>query len=236
MPAKPIHIVIDRTQRQLPPGAARGRDVLSLADLASTDRLVLEVQGDIDVPVAPDDLLFIRPGDTFSIADSSSGFDENPLRHAPLEIRINETVVAVPRAKASGSELKSLVQVDGHHDLWADLEGLADQLIEGGDIVMLRKDVAFFTVPKAGEDRMYEVTVLLDGEARERKFPATMSVLEAIKRSLPPADRSDAGKFDMVDSNLGPNPLDHGLDLKSAGVRDGHVLSITKKDGGGGNR
>ena len=38
----------------------------------------------------------------------------------------------------------------------------------------------------------------------------------------------------MVDGNLGALPLDPSLTLQAAGVRDGHVLSITKKNGGGG--
>jgi hypothetical protein len=38
----------------------------------------------------------------------------------------------------------------------------------------------------------------------------------------------------MVDSSVGPQPLEPDHTLKAAGVRDRHVLSITKKNGGGG--
>jgi hypothetical protein len=38
----------------------------------------------------------------------------------------------------------------------------------------------------------------------------------------------------MADGDVGTAPLNPDLTLKAAGVRDGHVLSITKKNGGGG--
>ena len=79
-----------------------------------------------------------------------------------------------------------------------------------------------------------KVIVILDGEDKARRFPAAMTVLLAIRRSLPPRDRPNASDFEMVDGNLGTSPLDVNLTLKAAGVRDGHVLSITKKNGGGG--
>ncbi len=38
----------------------------------------------------------------------------------------------------------------------------------------------------------------------------------------------------MVDAMVGTSSLDPNATLKAAGVRDGHTLSITKKNGGGG--
>ena len=61
-----------------------------------------------------------------------------------------------------------------------------------------------------------------------------MTVLQATLRCLPPRDRPHVSDFDMVDGNIGIAPLDPALTLKAAGVRDHHVLSITKKNGGGG--
>jgi hypothetical protein len=66
------------------------------------------------------------------------------------------------------------------------------------------------------------------------RFPAEMTVQQAIKRSLPKSDRPNASDFEMVDRAAGPNALAPGQSLRSAGVRDGHTLSITKKHGGGG--
>ena len=83
-------------------------------------------------------------------------------------------------------------------------------------------------------DTHYEVTVLLDGVPKQERFPARISVLEAIRMSLAPKDKPKAADFIMVDAAVIRDPLGHSLTLETAGVRDGHTLSITKKDGGGG--
>jgi hypothetical protein len=83
-------------------------------------------------------------------------------------------------------------------------------------------------------DNHYEVTVLLDGVPKPARFPARLTVLEAIRMALAPKDKSKAADFIMVDAEISRSPLDHGQTLEAAGVRDGHTLSITKKDGGGG--
>lgn len=114
------------------------------------------------------------------------------------------------------------------------MDGIADAIIEDSDRIVLQERDRFFAIPRDAEDRFYEVTVLLDGEDRPLRFPAAMSVREATRRSLPSADRPNVNDFEMVDRNVGTAPLNPDLTLKAAGVRDGHVLSITKKNGGGG--
>lgn len=86
------------------------------------------------------------------------------------------------------------------------------------------------------KDHNYEVTVIVDGVGTTKHFPSNITVKEAIRRSLPPRDQPDIDKFFMVDGNLGANALDPQATLESAGVRDGHVLSVTKTAGGGGTR
>lgn len=86
------------------------------------------------------------------------------------------------------------------------------------------------------KDHNYEVTVIVDGVGTEKHFPAHITVQEAIRRSLPPRDQPDIDKFFMVDGNLGTSALDPQVTLEEAGVRDGHVLSVTKTAGGGGAR
>ena len=107
-------------------------------------------------------------------------------------------------------------------------------MVEDNDRVILQPQDQFFTIARDHEDRFYEVTVILDGEDRHRRLPAAMTVREATRRCLPPRDRPQVSDFEMADGDVGTAPLNPDLTLKSAGVRDGHVLSITKKNGGGG--
>lgn len=83
-------------------------------------------------------------------------------------------------------------------------------------------------------DRLYTVTVVVDGVPKTERLPAHLTVLEATRRSLAPRDKPKAEDFLLVDRDVGTEPLAQSLTLEQAGVRDGHTLSITKKDGGGG--
>lgn len=234
---KAVSISLGREPRSIVPGAVRGRDIINLAAIGAVEQVLLEVPGDVDIPLAPDDIIVIRGGEAFSIGDGEPRIEDNPATRKAVEFSLNDQAppahVRPHRAKATGIELKSLAG-SPEADLWVDLDGLADELIEDAQRVILQPKDRFFTVPRVDEDRLYQVTVLLDGEAKKRRFPAGMTVLEATRRSLPPRDRPEVGKFDMVDGDVGTAPLAPELTLKAAGVRDGHTLSITKKNGGGG--
>lgn len=231
-----VTVRIGRETRQLAPGAVRGQVIINLAGISSGEQVLLERSGDIDVPLAANDVIFIRGGEKFSIGDGAPAVEDNPLLRKPVPIKLNDQVVSaqhLPRAKATGAELKRLAG-GGNVDLWSDLDGLADELVGESDRVVLQEVDQFFTAPASQEDRFYEVTVILDGLDRPQRFPAEMTVRQAIRRSLPPRDRPQVDQFDMVDGNLGQQALNPDATLKAAGVRDGHVLSITKKNGGGG--
>jgi hypothetical protein len=237
MPISAVQIEIDRKQRSITPGAVRGQDIINLANLAANEQVLLEVPGDIDVPLAPNDMLFIRGGEKFSIGDGQPVAEDNPATRKLLGIKLNDQLLPEHRrpllAKITGADLKSVVGAN-NVDLWVDLDGIADELVEDNDRVILQPQDQFFTVARDHEDRFYEVTVILDGEDRQRRLPAAMTVREATRRCLPPRDRPQVSEFEMADGDVGTAPLNPDLTLKAAGVRDGHVLSITKKNGGGG--
>lgn len=235
MSAHQVSIHIDGTPYQVIPGAFRGHQLRALANLSPTDQLLLEVDGDIDIPLAPPDVLMIRGDEIFSIGDGD--IDDDPLIRKPVRFSLNEQVVSesatFDRAKFTVEQIKATIG-SPDADLWADLDGLADELLDDDDRIVVRPDDKFFTAPRQHPDRFYVVTVILDGEPRERRFPSTMTVREALRRSLPPADRDDVDKFNIVDTDLGAAKLNFASTLHDAGVRSGHTLSITKNDGGGG--
>lgn len=219
------------------PGAKRGQELIDLANFAPPQQLVFEVDGDVDIAIDPADVIVIRGGERFSISDGSPQLPDNPLLRNPIGASLNEQALTTygnyRHGKVSVTQLVSWAG-GGSQDIWLDLDGLADELLLPTDRVVLQPRDDFISVPHEEEDHVYEVKVLLDGEVKDRRFPAALTVLQAIRRSLPPRDRPNASEFEMVDGNLGTNALDPNATLKAAGVRDGHVLSITKKNGGGG--
>ncbi|TDA43627.1 hypothetical protein [Burkholderia pyrrocinia] len=197
--------------------------------------MLLEVKDDVDVPVSDGDIVFIRGGEVFSVA-ARGQINENPVLRKPVSFSLNDAPAPAPthepHAKYLGEQLKRIAGAGEEDDLWCDLDDLADVRLENGQRIVVQGKDHFFTVHR--DDHRYDVTVLVDGETQERRFPSRITVRQAIRRCLPRADRDNVGAFQMVDTNLGTNPLQMEQTLHDAGVRDGHLLSITKKDGGGG--
>lgn len=237
MPIKAVHITIDREQRSITPGAVRGQGIINLAKIAAREQVLFEVSGDVDIPLSPEDIIFIRGGEQFSVGDGQPHIEDNPRTRKQVGITLNDMLMPEhcnPKtSKVTGAELLAL-SGSNNSDLWVDLDGLADEILEDNDRVILQPQDRFFTIERGNEDRFYNVTVIVDGEDHQRRFAAMMTVREATRRSLPPRDHLQVNDFDMADGDIGTSPLNPDITLKAAGVRDGHTLSITKKNGGGG--
>lgn len=89
--------------------------------------------------------------------------------------------------------------------------------------------------PAHGNGEMLAVTVLVNGEPMEAQYPKDKNVRAVIVSLLPPADRPNADQYMLTDaSQTPPKELGSTGSLEQGGVASGHTLSLTKKDGGGG--
>lgn len=80
---------------------------------------------------------------------------ENPTKpdeesHGKVPILIDGQKIHAPRGSLSGSELRTLTNppIGSDRDLWLDVEGDLDDLIEDAEVVELHPQMRFFTVPK----------------------------------------------------------------------------------------
>lgn len=234
---KRITINIDGHQHQVIPGATRGNVLHTLATITELDQLYLEVPREIDVPVKPSDLMFLRGGEIFSIGVKDPAMPENPVRRNAITFNLNDQDVKLlheqhAHAKATGAQIKALVG-SSHLDLWADLEGIPDALVEDHDIVVLQPNEVFFTVERdhsEEQDRFFEVTTVFNGEPRLVRLPMLMRVSEAIRRILPDDIRVFAEYYVMRDGNQGEIILAGDSTLRDAGIKDGHVVTVAKAD------
>jgi acyl transferase domain-containing protein len=189
---KRITINIDGQQHQVVPGATRGNVLHALANITEQDQLYLEVPREPDVPVNSSDLMFLRGGEIFSIGVKDLNFLRNPVRRNAITFNLNDQDVKLQHeqhahAKATGAQIKALVG-SSHLDLWADLEGIPDALVEDHDIIILQPNEVFFTVERdhnEEQDRFFEVIAVFNGEQRTVRLPMLMLVNEAIRRILP---------------------------------------------------
>jgi len=67
-----------------------------------------------------------------------------------VPILIDGEKIHAPRGSLTGAELRSLTTppISADRDLWLDLDGDLDDLIEDDQVVELRPQMRFFTVPK----------------------------------------------------------------------------------------
>lgn len=230
-------IYFDGKRVPIQPGPFRGRALLDMAEVSAEAQLVLIRDGERPVPVMEEDLVFILGEESFQI-HRDAGHEDNPSRALPLQYGVNAeastALVGEYRFKLSGKEFKDLL---GLHDreLWLDHEDMEDVIIEEDVRIIFHRELHFITFPKAGHHERYlDVTVLVDGEPRKRRFPPHMTVGHATRLSLPKNERKDANDFSMVDKRVNHEPLDPNQTLKDAGVKSGDVLSVAKKHGGGG--
>ena len=165
MPAHLVHITLDRDNRPFPPGLTKGQALIDLAGLTGKDQLLLEVDGDVDIPIAPDDFIVIEGGEAFSIGDGDPHVPDNPVVRKLIEFVLNGESVhehsRLPHAKATGTEIKALGG-KGDMQLWLDLSGLADEQIEDTAKLILRPHFRFFTVEKDIEHGGGLVKISLD--------------------------------------------------------------------------
>lgn len=147
-----VCIVIDGDSHQVEAGLVYGQQLLQLAKLSDHQQLLLEVPNDLDVPVTTQDAILIRGGESFSIGKGDPPLPDNPCLRHPPHIHFNGKPVTPEHlfhhSKVTGLDIKRLdPNLKDGDKLYADLEGLADELIQDSQRIILQKPDRFITVP-----------------------------------------------------------------------------------------
>ncbi len=82
-------------------------------------------------------------------------------------------------------------------------------------------------------DYWLKITVIVDGIPKEDKFLADTKVDKVIRKSLDSSEEQNAENYELRNSTQ--SVLDPNKSLKDNGVKDNDILSLTKKQGGGGS-
>lgn len=79
------------------------------------------------------------------------------------------------------------------------------------------------------------ITILVNGVPVSKEYPPNHKVRQVIRDLLPEAEKDKVDQYQLVDRDINPSiALDPDKSLAENGVKSGHTLSLTKKDGGGG--
>lgn len=161
---RPVHIMIDRQEREITPGLTYGSALLTLAKLDGHEQLLLEVRDDLDIPVISADGILIQGGEIFSIGKGIPPIEDNPCLRNPIRVHLNGHLIpeekAFHHAKITGAELKALdPNLKPGDGLFADLDNLADEPIPDTLRLILQKKDRYIVVPcgnVGGEDLVLE--------------------------------------------------------------------------------
>jgi hypothetical protein len=83
-------------------------------------------------------------------------------------------------------------------------------------------------------EHQLHLRVLVDGKEKPVNVRPTTLVLDVIREALGPRQEAEADQYDLVRRD--GQVLDPSAQIGSTGVVDREVLSVNKRDGGGGDR
>jgi E2/UBC family protein E len=147
-----VSVVVDGQSFNLSPGLAHGNALRALANLAPDQTLYFDIDDEIDIPIAPSDLILVRGGERFAVHAGPSAIEDNPCLRTPLRIFMNgaqlDEAHALPRPKLNGSQLRALdPAAAGHFRVVSDIPGLVDEFISDEQRVIVQPTDRFITVP-----------------------------------------------------------------------------------------
>jgi hypothetical protein len=193
MRTQEIQILVDNQPQMISPGLKQGEFLRNLVNLSPSDHMFLELKGDVDIPVSATDYILLTGGEAFSTSNGHSSIEDNPRLRHPVRCTFNEQRLteaqALQHAKSTGAELKRFdPQAAPGSRLVADLDGIADEIIEDNYRLIVKPADQFIIIPPADEPHHPQtVEVTIDG--RQVALTVGDYVVSTLKNKLNvPAD------------------------------------------------
>ncbi len=150
---KTVSIRIDGVEHTVHPGLIQGHELIQLvSDFSAPAQLLIDLHGEVDIPVASQDYLLVRGGEEFVTGDGCPPIEDNPSLRHPIRIKLNghelDQGQAFHRPKVTSEDIRML---DPHAQpcdgVVLDLQGLADEVLPPGARLILSRHDEFLTVP-----------------------------------------------------------------------------------------
>ena len=134
---------------ELNTGMYEGSKLIELAKLEPDQKLLLDIKGDVDIPITPQDLVYLTGNETL-ISGKFDGPD-SPNSHKCRGIVINgETVEDVFNLKLTGLQIKELLFEDClDKALYVELENEPDYIVDNDASIVLNQTFGFLLVTKS---------------------------------------------------------------------------------------
>lgn len=167
MSIKEVEITIDRELKKIVPGLKQGLELMQKVNLSHDEYLLLEVEGDIDIPLKPSDYIAITGGEVFSVGSGHEHIEENPHLRNPIRFTLNGQLIsenkALKRSKITAIELKNIFhEIASDEQVAFDLSGIADVILEDHQVILIKPTDHLIAIP-AHHHESREVIVTIDG-------------------------------------------------------------------------
>lgn len=143
-----INVFVSKSPLPVKRGVVEGSTLIRLAKVEPHQHLLLDVGGELDVPIASADLLILEGGEQFAIGEGEPQQGDNPCRREPLHFKVNGKVYAATKAKYTAAEIKAMLGASYAGDrLWCDPDYAADVQLRDEQRIILTKRDCFITNP-----------------------------------------------------------------------------------------
>ena len=140
-----MNIQINGQEQQVRAGLVSVATLYEIADCGE-NRIFLDREDGIDIPLLPEEYLLIHGGEKFVTGESS--MESNPRLRNGLQPEFNGSRdFELPTAKISGKELKERDDKFPGGRLFADIEGGVDAEILDDMIIVVQNEDSYFVIP-----------------------------------------------------------------------------------------
>ena len=150
-----VKIKLDGNEIEVVAGLTKAGDLYERLELSPDGKwLYLDKDGDIDIPLLPDDFILIHGGEVIFEGDINQQIGENPHVRNRLHPTFNDKKLekGCNRAKITGHELRKWDDKLPSSKLFVDLESQVDAFIQDDWTLVIQDSDCFFTIPADEND------------------------------------------------------------------------------------
>ncbi len=149
------NITINGQNLEVPRGVVAGGILYERASIEpGSEWLYLDKEGDIDVPVLPDDRIILHGGEVIFSDRINADIGENPTLRKPTRPKLNGEQITreIAVAKLTGADLCGLDEELPDAKLFVDLSGQADVFISPEWTLVIQESDCYITIPLSDDE------------------------------------------------------------------------------------
>ena len=150
-----VSIKLDNTEKKVNKGLCKSEVFYKDLDIDSASRwLYLQREGDIDIPLLPDDYIVIHGNEVIISGDINTDIGENPAIRNEIHFSLNgkKTECGLKHAKIDSKEICAMDKELESAKLFVDVSGDVDDVVQAGITVVVQEADSYFTIPSGDDD------------------------------------------------------------------------------------